>query len=154
MHGRDLNDVRRSDVRQSRLFRSLDRDNDGEVDSRSLRSSLESIGLLPDDPRLRETYESLAGRGSFTEGEFDRLAKRNILLLEQALQGRLVVPDFVRFTDSLRSIFEDVKRNRGGSPASYIPQLDFQGEAAERFGVGLCTIDGQRAAFSMRGVTI
>jgi len=136
-----------SDLRQRRLFRSLDSDNDGRVTTRRMRSSLERLGLQADDPRLQETYDGLAAVDSFGEDEFERFTKRNILLVEQALQGNLVVPDFPDFTKALRAIFDSVAENRGGSPASYIPQLDFKGEDADRFAVGLCTIDGQRAAF-------
>jgi len=147
MRSRDHSQPTRSDLRQSRLFRSLDSDNDGRVTNRRMRSSLERLGLLADDPRLRETYQGLAASDSFGEEEFETFTKRNVLLVEQALQGNLVVPDFPDFTKALREIFESVTQNRAGSPATYIPQLDFKGEDADRFAVGLCTVDGQRAAF-------
>ncbi len=137
----------RADNRQRRLFRSLDADNDGRVSSQVLQESLTRIGLLKDDPRLQETYRALEETDSFTEEEFAVGTERNVLLIEQALQGNLVIPDFGYFVDALRDIFDSTQQNNDGVPATYIPQLNPKGNAAKRFAVGLCTVDGQRKAF-------
>ena len=147
MQYHDMEPARHKDLRQRRLFRSLDIDNSGQASSQRLQASLERLGLLADDPRLRETYQGLSGCTSFGEEQFERFTRQNILLVEQALQGKLVVPDFPRFTRTLQGTFDSVNQNRDGTPASYIPQLNLKGEAGKRFGVGLCTVDGQRTAF-------
>ncbi|MGB5830760.1 MAG: glutaminase A [Thiohalocapsa sp.] len=56
----------------------------------------------------------------------------------------MVIPDFGGFANELKRIFEQVRRNDGGAPADYIPQLNLQGAAADSFGLALCSIDGQR----------
>lgn len=54
----------------------------------------------------------------------------------------MVLPDFQSFTEEIRKIYNKVKQNRGGSNATYIPQL--AKVDINYFGVALCTIDGQR----------
>ena len=67
-------------------------------------------------------------------------------LIERALQGRMVIPDFQGFCRDIGEIFEAVRGNKEGAAADYIPQLDLRGADLDRFGVALCTVDGQRFA--------
>ncbi len=59
------------------------------------------------------------------------------------MRGQLVVPDFAKFTQTVKELHDSIKaRVHGGANASYIPVL----EEANRdwFGISVCTVDGQR----------
>lgn len=147
------------DPREDRLFRSLDYDSDGAVSEREFARVLAEIGLPRDDHRLRESMAALQGviernRPPEHEDEAQRISRQafcqavrhNILLIERALQGRMVIPDFQGFGREIEAIYREVRGNRDGAPADYIPQLNLQGAEADRFGVALCTVEGQRMA--------
>ena len=55
-----------------------------------------------------------------------------------------MIPNFETFESEIRDIFEETKRFEDGKVADYIPQLGRV--SPERYGVALCTIDGQRLA--------
>lgn len=76
---------------------------------------------------------------------FKRCISPNILLIDRAFQGDLIIPDFQTFCATLREIFDKVKLNKTGVVADYIPQLSRVNP--NYFGVSICTVDGQR--FSM-----
>ncbi|MEW8525628.1 MAG: glutaminase A [Candidatus Thiodiazotropha endolucinida] len=142
---RRLSQVSEVDALEYRLFRSLDIHNEGEILVADLLDSFRHVGLSTDDTRLRETMSRL---GQF--GLRDRLSveifcdviRPNILLVEQALQGKVVIPDFLDLCTEISTIYESTRANRDGEVADYIPQL--AKVDPELYGVGLCTIDGQR----------
>ena len=143
------------DARERRLFKSLDLDNDGYVRLSDLSDTLKEAGLAGSDGRLGESLNVLMPPAepralddvSLSPEAFFGATRRHILLLEKVLQGRLVIPDFADFTSEVERIFEAVRTNRDGRPAGYIPQLDLPEPDADRFGLALCTVDGQRASF-------
>ena len=135
------------DAREYRLFRSLDTYNEGTISVGRLLESLRSIGLSETDARLRETMDALSGLGlrdRLSAPRFCDLIRPNILLIERALQGKIVVPDFAHFCSEIKTIFERTKMNREGEVADYIPEL--AKVEPDHYGVGLCTVDGQRFA--------
>ncbi|MEM7222971.1 MAG: glutaminase A [Pseudomonadota bacterium] len=147
------------DQREERLFRSLDYDNDRAILPRDFEQVLAEVGLARDDQRIRESISALEGyaeaalpteeletRVRIPRDQFCQAIRHNILLVERALQGRMVIPDFRGFCDSVTDIYEETRQVRDGAPADYIPQLKVEGPEAERYGVALCTIDGQRFA--------
>lgn len=149
---------RAPDPREFNLFRALDADNDGRVSRGDLERALAEAGLRLDDSRLSESagaFAALADRAATDPAARDRALPRdpvcdalrpNLLLIERALQGAMVIPDFTEFCAEVRDIYDAVQGNRAGAPASQIPQLDLAGPALDRFGVALCTVDGQRYA--------
>lgn len=129
--------------RERALFAALDTDADGVVASAELRSALARHGLHADDPRLAEAFATLqAQEGPLSFETFCLVVRPNLLLVEKALQGGLVLPEFDAFTRDLGEIFEGARANVSGKVADYIPQLGRV--AAEQFGVAVCSIDGQR----------
>jgi len=143
------------DPREDRLFRALDDDNDQAVLASDLERTLAQIGLHRDDLRLNESVAAIraaiapdpaaeAERQKMDRARFCHAIRHNILLIERALQGRMVIPDFRGFSREIDEIHRRVRQNRDGKPADYIPQLDVSGDAADCFAVALCTIDGQR----------
>ena len=147
------------DAREQRLFRSLDLSNSGSVFTSDLSRVLNHVGLSVDDRRLSESISALRACAREVEARQGRLRepaiprnlfcqaiRHNILLIERALQGDLVVPDFADFCTDIDEIYRQVRENRSGKPASYIPQLNLGKPEVDQFGVAICTIDGQRHA--------
>jgi glutaminase len=144
-----------SDAREARLFRAVDLDSDGKVILRDFEGLLAEIGLRRDDARLSQSLaaadaivENLAGAEKdalegLSKEAFCRAVRHNLLLIERALQGRLVIPDFSGFCSEVTAIFEEARHVDDGAPASYIPQLNLPEPEADSFGIALCTIDGQ-----------
>ena len=133
------------DAREYRLFRSLDTNNEGKILVADLLESFRQVGLSMDDPRLRETMSHLGQfglRDQLSVESFCDVIRPNILLVEQALQGKVVIPDFRDFCTEISHIYDYTKANRHGEVAAYIPQL--AKVDPELYGLGLCTIDGQR----------
>jgi glutaminase len=150
------------DLREERLFRALDDDNDEAVRPRDFEQVLAEVGLREDDGRLSESLRALHHRiesarrlddeaRKITRADFCQAIRHNILLIERALQGRMVIPDFKGFSREIEKIYSAARSNREGRPADYIPQLNLQGPDADRFGVALCTVDGQRLALGDSG---
>lgn len=63
-------------------------------------------------------------------------------LVSRAFRHQLVIPDFEAFAKDIDDLYWRCKENDSGKPASYIPQL--VKARPERWGVSLCTVDGQR----------
>lgn len=147
------------DLRERQLFQSLDFDNDQRVRRSDLVKALAEVGLRGDDRRLTESMTALESYVKRVEeaeeakpeteiprDPFCRAIRHNILLIERALQGNMVIPDFPDFCGEVRGIYESTLENRTGRAANYIPQLDLKDPEVDQFGVGICTIDGQRHA--------
>lgn len=144
------------DEREERLFRSLDFDNDQAMLPRDFERVLAEIGLSWDDVRLRESMTALERyiekirapeedeRLKIPRSEFCRAVRHNILLIERALQGHMVIPDFAGFCREIETLYDRARANRSGAPANYIPKLDLAEPEADSFGLSLCTVDGQR----------
>jgi glutaminase len=136
------------DEREQRLFRSLCINGNEYVTRRDIQSALLRIGLRLDDARL---YDSITALQNYEEAapipyvEFCTIVRPNILLIERALQGNVVVPDFQDFCRDIENIFREVKDIREGDVARYIPQLARVNP--EHFAVSVCTTDGQRHSF-------
>ena len=133
------------DAREYRLFRSLDTHREGKIFVADLLDTFKQVGLNADDGRLRKTMsrlEKFGLRDQLSVQQFCEIIRPNILLVEQALQGKVVIPDFLSFCAQVNDIYESTKQNRDGDVADYIPQL--AKIDPELYAVGLCTIDGQR----------
>ena len=146
------------DAREERLFRALDIDKDHHVRRRELDEMLRLAGLSMDDVRLRRSREALlqaeeqrAPRPvvvdvAIPKSDFCKAIRYDILLIERALQGNMVVPDFDEFCRAIDDLYATVRENRSGKAANYIPQLNLKEPELDSFGVALCTVDGQRHA--------
>jgi glutaminase len=136
------------DPRELRLFRSLDVERRGVVRVGDLLAVFDRVGLRRDDHRIAGTLRALGHRGLKDELHFTAFCdavRPDILIVEQALQGSLVIPDFERFSRTVEGIYEENRACREGAVADYIPQL--AQIDPEQFGVAICTIDGQRESF-------
>lgn len=122
-------------------FYSSDNYTDGKITPYHIRSKLKKLGLSGRDPRLKHFYQNIDRLDIITEENIKSTIGDSGLLLERALSGRLVIPHFQEFTESIAEIYNNVKDNKDGKVADYIPQL--ARISPDKFGVSICTIDGQ-----------
>lgn len=73
---------------------------------------------------------------------FIQLIAPQALLFLAAFSEELVVPDWSSFTTDMTYHFDKVKHNEEGENAQYIPIL--KNANAQRWGLSICSIDGQR----------
>ena len=138
-------DKRPFTTRMRRLFDAYRSDGEETVEPRCLTDLLERAGLRRDDPRLAETFVSLDAvrrDARLDLADFAAAVGSALPLLEKALEGRLVIPEFQEFREAISSIHDRVRPETNGSLADYIPQL--ARVDPDLFGLGLCTVDGQR----------
>ena len=135
------NNIHDIETRFHTLFSDNDQINLTEVLLLLLRS-----GLREDDPRLRDFYRYLreAGHTHIEELPLEQIQhfKDDTGILDKVLCGRLIIPDFLSFTDRIADIFYDTRGKDKGHLPTYIPQLSRVDP--NRFGLSLCTVDGQR----------
>ncbi|NKB57450.1 MAG: glutaminase A [Alphaproteobacteria bacterium] len=129
------------------IFKALDESGKGAVTAKDIQSRLAQAGLSDDDPRLSALRDRLADCGNDPAKIIDAATFAEILqagqsLVERAMKEELVIPQFSVFAEHLRTLFDEVKSNRSGDLASYIPQL--ARVEPEQFAVSVCTVDGQR----------
>jgi glutaminase len=141
-------DVSQEELTLEYLFKSLDMHNEGVVSKHTLLNRLQRTGILVDDPRIAPLIKVLMeDTNEYTKMSFEvfaNLIKNHSILVQKSLQGNLMIPDFADFCASLTSIFDQVKLEKGGAVASYIPQL--AKIDPDKFGMAICTVDGQRFA--------
>ncbi|MFF4159268.1 glutaminase A [Streptomyces sp. NPDC001678] len=137
----------------------LAQDPSGSLSPDRLLSMLHEAGILRDDPRIAETVAHLnrvrpespaTGPLLLTAEEFGAATQHNRGIIERAACGELVVPDFPALVSDLRRIYEEVRADRSGSVAAYIPQL--ARVAPDQFAISVCTVDGQRFSIGDAGV--
>jgi glutaminase len=129
-----------------RLFKALDKQQNGTIKRWELERVFARMGLS-EDPRLASCRQSLARFDDdelINYADFANIIGPNIQLVEQALQGNMVIPDFDVFCQDIEKIYHQSRDDRSGDVAQYIPQL--ARVDPEQYGLSVCTIDGQRFA--------
>ncbi len=128
--------------RERAIFESL-LPSAGAIRAPTLHERLVEAGLRPDDPRLREVFATLERDREQELGfaDYSSVIGPCRALIERALSGKLVIPDFTEFCREVATIYEQTQANRAGVLPEYIPQLTRVDP--EQFGVAICTIDGQ-----------
>ncbi|CAH2224375.1 glutaminase liver isoform, mitochondrial isoform X1 [Pelobates cultripes] len=120
-------------------------------------NTLKANGLLTSDPRLKDcmgilrhiVQESIIG-ATMDREVFHKCVQSNIVLLTQVVCKKFVIPDFEQFTWQVKSLYENAQSIQNGEVANYIPQL--AKFSPDRWGVSLCTVDGQRYSIGDTGV--
>jgi glutaminase len=130
--------------RMQALYARAERD--GSVSTASLRHHLLASGLQADDSRLAQTFQQLnrLGDGPLSLEAFSALVGPELLMVSRALHQQLVIPEWQDFLQDIDYLFQRVSANRGGANADYIPIL--RNADPERWGVAICSVDGQRLA--------
>lgn len=125
------------------LFDSLGPDSSEQIDSNELKQRIANSGLREDDPRLDHFYHVLGihpGKLSFEH--FCNAIGGSAVLIDKCLKGKLVIPEFDKFCREIDELYKTVAKNKLGQVADYIPQL--ANISPNKFGVSICTVDGQR----------
>ena len=129
--------------REGNIFFSLCEDGKKTVNKSKLKEAIFDAGLQINDFRLRSFFKKLdRHRSNDIEFEdFNSIIKAGGLLIEKALRGELAVPDFRDFSMNLDKIYDEIRPNRSGDLAKYIPPL--AEVDPEQFGIAVVTTDGQ-----------
>ncbi|MEC7984353.1 MAG: glutaminase A [Myxococcota bacterium] len=131
--------------REINIFKALDPSNQSYVTPKNILDALESMGILKDDLRIKPLITALKKKQENSKIELDefcQLISSSIEVVEHAIQGNMVIPDFQEFTKDIEQIFHKTQSNKSGSVANYIPQLGRVNP--EQYAVSVCTVDGQR----------
>lgn len=133
-----------------KLFTSFGVGEDGRIAASELAARLRESGVSETDPRVTEVWAALRrgvdieGRSRIDLDRFIGLCKMGGGVVAKSIKGDFVIPDFGAFQTEISGIFESLRRVDGGHVADYIPQLGRVDP--EKFGIALCTVDGQRFA--------
>ncbi|VDN01362.1 unnamed protein product, partial [Thelazia callipaeda] len=126
---------------------------------------LRSFGIRRDDPRLQQTIKIMYHYDQqnddnddddddddneykhrfFNKEQFKECIRPSINLIAQTLRNDLIIPNWGEFTAKIREIFDECASIEEGEVADYIPQL--ARVDPDKFGLSICTIDGQRISF-------
>ena len=139
----DAQDLRAEHLREWLIFFSLDESGDGVIRAEDVLTALEKCGLSKTDQRLTGLFADL-DKLKDTKLDFPGFLKiigPTRLIVERALQGGLVIPDFADFSSRIERMFLETLANRDGIQPDYIAPL--QERDAEHFAFAIVTIDGQ-----------
>ncbi len=128
-----------------RIFYALDIDSNGYIFKRDLLQALNDRGILSDDSRIRQTVEGLkkySEREHINATAFRALAHAHISLIEKALTGNLVIPDFKNFASFITNLYNRTLQNTSGTVTNSIPEL--AKVDPNQYALSVCTVDGQR----------
>jgi glutaminase len=128
-----------------RIFNALDKDSKGFIIKGDLLDALHDRGILEDDARIRETTLGLKkykGKQRISAKAFRELVHPHITLIEKALTGALVIPDFKNFGSFITNLYNRTLQNKKGNVSDYIPEL--ASVDPKNYALSVCTVDGQR----------
>ncbi len=126
------------------LFNALDIESQGFITKKQIFAILLENGIQKYDPRIKDLTDHLRGfddNQDIDEPTFQKIAAKNISILERVVKGNLVIPDFKTFTTVLEDIFNEVEQYIDGDVARYIPQLARVNP--NLYAMTVCTVDGQ-----------
>jgi len=134
--------VASKDKRELNLFFSLCENGKNAVNKNKFKEALFNSGLQMFDDRLQGIFKKIDNYSDeILYDDFLTIIRSSGLLAEKALRGELAIPDFKYFSKNLDKMFDEVKPNKSGKLASYIPPL--AEVDPDRFGISIVTTDGQ-----------
>lgn len=109
--------------------------------------SLYKNGLLADDPRIKDLVSRFNDipETKVTLEQFVHCIGDDQFIVEKSMSEKFIIPEFSSFSDKIKDMFNECKKNDSGKVADYIPEL--ANAPADNWGVSICTIDGQRLGF-------
>lgn len=134
------------------LFTILSENGGETISIQQFIKGLTCTGIRTTDPRLQkcmakiETFRDNAGyvQDDFMVDRetFHQLVKDDVDLVRKAYTTKYAVPEFNRFTEAIKRIFNSCKDNNAGKVSTSNPQ--FSKFSHDRWGLSICTVDGQR----------
>ena len=117
---------------------------DGFTSAEAIHNCISECGLSIDDHRLRTMRTRLQAQQQrpIDREAFTDIVRDELLTVSRILRRQLVVPDWPEFCQAIRRIYDEVAPDRSGANANYIPIL--RDADPEKWGVALCSVDGQR----------
>ncbi len=141
------------------LFDSLDVKSKGQILREDIIETLRAKGILEDDLRIRETVKNLKAYDTrqISAKDFREITSQNVMIIEKALAGGLVIPDFKNFCSFIVNMHNRTLLNKVGAVSDHTPFL--KAVNPDQFAISVCTVDGQRfsmgdsnASFLMQGI--
>jgi len=125
---------------------------DGVVTAQRIKDKVSMSGIMVDDFRLSKAMARLAelGDAQVTFEAFQIAVSSELLMVNRVFTNQLVIPDWQDFCNDIGTIYDAVELDRGGHNADYIPIL--RNADSEKWGVAVCTVDGQRLELGDVGV--
>ncbi|MDC0857675.1 glutaminase A [Rickettsiales bacterium] len=124
------------------LFNALSKN--GVILKKDIIDVIQSSGISACDVRVKEIYNeisSISDSDKISQENFDHIISKNFSLFEKIVKKHLIIPDFKTFSNQIKSIYEQTKKNDAGHNADYIPQLARVDSSL--YGVSFCSLDGQ-----------
>ncbi|KAL2093577.1 hypothetical protein ACEWY4_010889 [Coilia grayii] len=114
----------------------------GRVNTNHFFEPMWTSGIQRNDPRIKDCYILMRklqdSDGTVDRNTFQRCVTGFLSFILKALQGRFVIPDFFTFTEETQKLFVKCKQ------LSSVKERDTGGEDLGKWGVSICTVDGQR----------
>jgi len=123
------------------LFSTFDKNNQGFIEVKDFYAALELYGIPQITIKNAVSYLDSDKDDKLTADDFVKLADFETPLIANALQGKVIIPEWQAFVGDLFSIYNECLLNKSGEKATYIPQLQRVNE--DQLAVAVCTIDGQ-----------
>ncbi|MBI4894952.1 MAG: glutaminase [Candidatus Aenigmarchaeota archaeon] len=126
------------------IFDALDIEANGSIKKSDIIEALNRHGILEDDLRIKETVQALnkLDDSRIYPEEFRKIVSPNITLIEKAMTGKLIIPDFNNFYSFITNIYNRTILNKEGEISEHIQELKIVNP--ENYSISICTIDGQR----------
>jgi glutaminase len=127
------------------IFSALDIEANGYIKKADLIDALNFRGILEDDIRIKEVILALnkvGKEGNISPADFRKIVSPYITLIEKALTGNLIIPDFKNFCSFITNLYNRTIQNKEGEVSDYIPEL--KNADPNLYGISICTVDGQR----------
>lgn len=132
------------------MFEAYDDDMDGKISLPFIIEELRLQGLkiMEEPQRFKDIKKFIMNLPDKNKSDINYEEFKQIIesddgdLIERALLGKLILPDFCEFTESIIRIHKIVEPNDDGENASYIPQL--AEVDPNLFAIAACTVDGQQ----------
>jgi len=133
------------------LLFDLCRGDDGKASIKVFFEELAKTGILHTDPRLKNMMDMLQRMSVGNRGldklrldakSFRTVMNANVVLIFKAFQNRMVIPAFDVFCNAIEDMYNKCKVNKEGEVCQSLPQ--FAAVDPNKFGISICTIDGQR----------
>lgn len=117
---------------------------DGLTSTQAIKQRIAASGLSFDDYRLKTTRARLVAYGdrAINIDAFTEIVCDELLMVNRIFRQQMIIPDWSEFYQQIHRIYAEVEPDRSGANADYIPIL--RDADSERWGVAVCTVDGQR----------